>query len=179
MRVVAATNKNLENEVKEGRFREDLYYRLNVMPILMPPLRERVEDIPELVRFLVGKIARGQGRELSVDDSALRSLMGYAWPGNVRELENCLERASVMSEHGAIGVREIGLTGIESAAAASPMSARQQVSLDDPDLDERERVIAALEQAGWVQAKAARLLGMTPRQIGYRIQTLNIQVRQL
>ena len=179
VRVVAATNKNLENEVKEGRFREDLYYRLNVMPILMPPLRERVEDIPELVRFLVGKIARGQGRELSVDDSALRSLMGYAWPGNVRELENCLERASVMSEHGAIGVREIGLTGIESAAAASPMSARQQVSLDDPDLDERERVIAALEQAGWVQAKAARLLGMTPRQIGYRIQTLNIQVRQL
>ena len=180
VRVVAATNKNLESEVQEGSFREDLYYRLNVMPINMPPLRERVEDIPQLARFLVGKIAKGQGRELSVDDSAMRALMGYDWPGNVRELENCLERAAVMSESGVIGTREINLTGIQpsSFSAATPISG-SVVDLDDPELDERERVIAALEQAGWVQAKAARLLGMTPRQIGYRIQTLNIKVRQI
>lgn len=181
VRVVAATNKHLESEVKEGRFREDLYYRLNVMPINMPPLRERVEDVPDLARFLVSKIARSQGRELSVEDSAMRALMGYDWPGNVRELENCLERAAVMSEAGVIGTREVSLTGIEGSvySSASASVTANQVDLDDPDLDERERVIAALEQAGWVQAKAARLLGMTPRQIGYRIQTLNIKVRQI
>lgn len=180
VRVVAATNRDLETEVHEGSFREDLYYRLNVMPIHMPPLRDRIEDVPQLAQFLVGKIAKGQSRELSIDDAALRALMSYAWPGNVRELENCLERAAVMSEAGVIGIREIEFTGIRGAgpAIARP-SVEDRPTSDDPDLDERERVIAALEQAGWVQAKAARLLGMTPRQIGYRIQTLNIKVRQI
>jgi len=179
VRVVAATNKPLEQEIQEGHFREDLYYRINVMPINMPPLRERIEDIPQLARFLMTKIGRGQGRELSIDDAAIRLLMGYHWPGNVRELENCLERAAVMSEEGCIGRREIDLTGIDSSHYSSHSGGRDRIDLDDPDLDERERVIAALEQAGWVQAKAARLLGMTPRQIGYRIQILNIKVRQI
>ncbi|MBF0255696.1 MAG: nif-specific transcriptional activator NifA [Gammaproteobacteria bacterium] len=180
VRVVAATNKNLESEVREGNFREDLYYRLNVMPIQMPPLRERVEDLPELATFLVGKIGRLQGRTLAINDTAMRSLLGYDWPGNVRELENCLERASVMSEDGTIGIREINLSGIQTQSYSSSSAvSSKQVYLDDPELDERDRVIVALEQAGWVQAKAARLLGMTPRQIAYRIQTLNIKVRQL
>ncbi len=184
VRVVAATNKDLEAEVQGGCFREDLYYRLNVMPINMPPLRERREDIPDLARFLVGKIAKSQGRELEIDDSGIGMLMRYDWPGNVRELENCLERAAVMSEAGLIDKQAINMTGLESSlqpgpAAVSSGSTAPRVDIDDPDLDERERVIAALEQAGWVQAKAARLLGMTPRQIGYRIQTLNIKVRQL
>jgi Nif-specific regulatory protein len=170
--------------VQGGSFREDLYYRLNVMPINMPPLRERREDIPDLARFLVGKIAKSQGRELEIDDSGVGMLMRYDWPGNVRELENCLERAAVMSEAGLIDKQAINMTGLESSlqpgpAAVSSSSSAPRVDIDDPDLDERERVIAALEQAGWVQAKAARLLGMTPRQIGYRIQTLNIKVRQL
>jgi Nif-specific regulatory protein len=104
--------------------------------------------------------------------------MHHDWPGNVRELENCLERAAVMSEDGTIDRDSILLTGIEEHVTASRGPTRE-VDLDDPDLDERERVIAALEQAGWVQAKAARLLGMTPRQIAYRIQTLNIRVRQI
>ncbi|MDJ0738543.1 MAG: nif-specific transcriptional activator NifA [Gammaproteobacteria bacterium] len=179
VRVVAATNRDLEGEVQDGGFREDLYYRLNVMPINMPPLRDRVEDVPDLARYLVTKIGKGQGRELSIDDSALRALMGHEWPGNVRELENCLERAAVMSEAGTIGLREISLTGIQNGSIGSVSTAVGRVDLDDPDLDERDRVIAALEQAGWVQAKAARLLGMTPRQIGYRIQTLNIKMRQI
>ena len=181
VRVVAATNKDLESEVREGNFREDLYYRLNVMPIHTPPLRERREDIPDLARHLVAKIAKSQGRELSVDDSALASLMHYEWPGNVRELENCLERASVMSKDGNIDKKVINLTGLDASFSPSaPTSpAAPRIDFDDPDLDERERVIAALEQAGWVQAKAARLLGMTPRQIAYRIQTLNITVRQI
>ncbi len=181
VRVVAATNRNLESEVQKGEFREDLYYRLNVMPIQTPPLRERAEDIPELARFLVSKIARSQGRELEIDDSAIRQLMRYDWPGNVRELENCLERAAVMSEEGRIDGRTVDLSGLPGASQPGPskVNSGPQIDLDDPDLDERERVIAALEQAGWVQAKAARLLGMTPRQIGYRIQTLNIKVRQI
>jgi Nif-specific regulatory protein len=187
VRVIAATNRDLEAEVRAGSFREDLYYRLNVMPIRMPALRERIEDLPDLARFLVAKVSRLQQRELSITDSALRVLMRHRWPGNVRELENCLERAAVMSEDGVIDRDTIELTGLDLTAApgATPSVSPEyrpaptpDVDLDDPDLDERERVIAALEEAGWVQAKAARLLNMTPRQIAYRIQTLNIRVRQ-
>jgi Nif-specific regulatory protein len=185
VRVIAATNRNLEQEVKAGNFREDLYYRLNVMPIVMPALRDRIEDLPELAKFLVAKVAKQQGRELSITDSALRVLMRHDWPGNVRELENCMERAAVMSESGIIDRDVINLTGLDVGMLPDiPFSATDAVrqaapiDLEDPDIDERERVIAALEQAGWVQAKAARLLNMTPRQIAYRIQTLKIQVKQ-
>ncbi|MDD5365999.1 MAG: nif-specific transcriptional activator NifA [Gallionellaceae bacterium] len=179
VRVVAATHRDLEGDVANGKFREDLYYRLNVMPIYLPALRERMEDIPDIARFLIGKIGGKQGRELELTDSAMRILMHHDWPGNVRELENCLERAAVMSEDGTIDRDSVLLTGIEERVSASRSGPAREVDLDDPDLDERERVIAALEQAGWVQAKAARLLDMTPRQIAYRIQTLNIKVRQI
>ena len=178
VRVVAATHRDLEAEVEKGRFREDLYYRLNVMPLYLPPLRERMEDIPEIARFLVEKVSTSQGRPLSLTDAALRILMHHDWPGNVRELENCLERASVMTEGNTIDRDAILLTGIDEKISSS-RGAVQELDLDDPNLDEREKVIAALEQAGWVQAKAARLLDMTPRQIAYRIQTLNIKVRQI
>lgn len=194
VRVIAATNRDLEAEVRAGEFREDLYYRLNVMPIVMPALRDRLEDIPDLARFLVDKVARMQGRTLTITDSALRVLVRHRWPGNVRELENCIERAAVMSETGVIDRDVIHLTGIGPSLPAAgeppaprPFLADREPETDAGDLDsrfqdssleERERVIAALEEAGWVQAKAARLLNMTPRQIAYRIQTLNIKVRQ-
>ena len=165
--------------MEKGNFREDLYYRLNVMPIRMPALRERIEDIPDLARFLVAKIAGHQGRPLSILDSAIRLLMRHNWPGNVRELENCLERAAILSESGEID-RDISIAGVdEKLQTVEGTLPPQTVDLHDPAMDERERVIAALEQAGWVQAKAARLLGMTPRQIAYRIQTLDIHVRQI
>lgn len=186
VRVIAATNRDLEAEVERGEFREDLYYRLNVMPINMPPLRERTEDIPDLSRFLVAKIAKIQGRDLDITDSAVRIVLRHGWPGNVRELENMLERASIMSENGVIDRDVVVLSGLSDKAGGAPAPiaaggapAPQTVDLNDPNLDERERVIAALEEAGWVQAKAARLLNMTPRQIAYRIQTLNIKVRQI
>ncbi|TNE77875.1 MAG: nif-specific transcriptional activator NifA [Gammaproteobacteria bacterium] len=179
VRIVAATNRNLEAEVEKGNFREDLYYRLNVMPIRLPPLRERMVDIPELSEFLLDKLAKEQGRELRLTDSAVRMLMAHNWPGNVRELENCLERAAVMSEEGIIDCDAIYLEGgghsRDNLVVAKDMP---EVDLSDPSLDERERLIAALEQSGWVQAKAARLLGMTPRQIAYRIQTMKINVRK-
>jgi Nif-specific regulatory protein len=181
VRVITATNRDLEQEVEKGDFREDLYYRLNVMPIFVPALRDRAEDVPDVARFLVGKLAKRQGRKLTLTDSAIRLLVRHAWPGNVRELENCLERAAIMSEDGTIDRDLISLTGIEEKpmSAAHAMESPAKASLDDPDMSERERLLVALEQAGWVQAKAARLLGMTPRQIAYRVKTLNIRMRKI
>jgi Nif-specific regulatory protein len=178
VRIIAATNRDLEAKVDVGEFREDLYYRLNVMPIFIPPLRQRPEDIPELAHFLVDKLAKRQARPLSITDSAIRLLLRHYWPGNVRELENCLERAAIMSPAGVIDQDVVEIMGAESLGSMA-VSAPEKIDLDDAEMDERERVIAALEQTGWVQAKAARLLGMTPRQIAYRIQTFNIKVRRL
>lgn len=175
VRVIAATHRDLEDAVDDGKFREDLYFRLNVMPITVPPLRERLEDVPEIARHLIGRIGRQQGRPLDLSESAITRLMQYSWPGNVRELENCLERAAVMSESGHI---DCELIRIDRQRELSAAAAANRIDLDDPNLDERGRVIAALEQAGWVQAKAARLLNMTPRQIAYRVQTLGIEVKQ-
>lgn len=181
VRIIAATNRPLEQDVADGVFREDLYYRLNVMPIIMPPLRERIEDVPELTTFLLNRISKHQGgRPLEVKESAMRILMKHHWPGNVRELENRLERAAIMSTDGIIDRDVLVITGLESEIGITrPLPSMKHIDLQDEDLDERERVIAALEQCGWVQAKAARLLDMTPRQIAYRIQTLNISVKQM
>jgi len=179
VRIIAATNRNLEEEVEEGRFREDLYYRLNVMPINMPALRDRLEDIPELAQFLLSRISKKQGgRPLEIKESAIRLLMRHDWPGNVRELENTLERASIMSQEGIIDREVIALTGLEEelSLSAAP-TAKPEFNTDG--MDEREQVIAALEQAGWVQAKAARLLNMTPRQIAYRVRILNIKMKHI
>jgi Nif-specific regulatory protein len=189
VRIIAATNRPLEQEVQNGNFRQDLYYRLNVMPINLPPLRERLEDLPDLARFLVNKLAKHQGRTLKISDGAVRLLMGHNWPGNIRELENCLERASVMSESGLID-RDVVMINQGSIMPSSQVYQQQEnnpmvtqgsapLANDSADLDERQRVINALEQSGWVQAKAARLLGMSPRQIAYRIQTMNIHVRRI
>ena len=189
VRIIAATHRDLEAAVDAGDFREDLFYRLSVMPLFLPPLRERLEDIPEVARLLLAKIGQTQGRKLAITDAALRRLAAYEWPGNVRELENCLERAAVLSEDARIdtdlirfpGLRERPAAPRASApmAATAPAPAAADEAGGEPDeRGERARVVAALEQAGWVQAKAARLLGMTPRQIAYRIQTLNIEVKQ-
>ncbi|MDD5036603.1 MAG: nif-specific transcriptional activator NifA [Methylococcaceae bacterium] len=177
VRIIAATNRNLEDEVEEGRFREDLYYRLNVMPINMPPLRERLEDIPELSQFLLSRISKQQGdRALEIKESAIRLLMRHDWPGNVRELENTLERAAIMSPNGVIDREAVALTGLEEELPLTPTA---KPEFNTEGMDEREQVIAALEQAGWVQAKAARLLNMTPRQIAYRVRILNIKMKHI
>jgi Nif-specific regulatory protein len=185
VRIIAATHRDLETAVAKGDFREDLFYRLNVMPLYLPPLRERPTDIPDICRHLLAKIGNEQKRKLTLNDQALRSLVQYDWPGNVRELENHLERAAVLSEDGLI---DNGLIRIPRPsprpAAITPESLPPEPEAPEEDLldelpSERKRIIEALEQTGWVQAKAARLLNMTPRQIAYRIQTLNISVKQL
>jgi Nif-specific regulatory protein len=183
VRIIAATNRNLEEEVTEGKFREDLYYRLNVMPVHMPALRDRTEDIPELAEFLLGRISEQQGgRPLEIKDSAIRLLMKHNWPGNVRELANRLERAAIMSKNGIIDRDVMVSTGLEDEIGAGISHQPHKplaVDFNDENMDDRERVIAALEQSGWVQAKAARLLNMTPRQIAYRILTLDINMKQI
>ncbi len=189
VRLIAATHRDLEAAVETGDFREDLYYRLNVMPILPPPLRERMEDLPEIARFLLERLGGIQSRPLTLSAAAHRRLAQHSWPGNVRELENCLERAAVMSMDGEIDADLIRIdkprgngarpVPVAQAAAAGVVAAADGDVDPGAEQNERQRVIAALEQAGWVQARAARLLGMTPRQIAYRIQTLNIEVRQI
>lgn len=188
VRIIAATNRPLEQDVQSGDFRQDLYYRLNVMPIHLPPLRDRLEDLPDLARFLVSKLAKNQGRTLKISDGAIRLLLGHSWPGNIRELENCIERASVMSDSGLID-RDVVMINQSSMMPSKPTyQPDNNISIpqrsvphvnDGADVDERQRVIGALEQSGWVQAKAARLLNMSPRQIAYRIQTMNIHVRRM
>ncbi len=204
VRLLAATHRDLEAAVDGGHFREDLYYRLNVMPIVLPPLRERLEDLPKIARHLLERLGTLQRRTLRLTGGAQRRLMQHHWPGNVRELENCLERAAVMSESGEIDAELIRIdrvrersgrrpTGAAPArlpshpgsTVALPSAGAQAAAGADDDSEptaepsERERVIAALERAGWVQARAARLLGMTPRQIAYRVQILNIEMKQI
>ncbi|MEF8701498.1 MAG: nif-specific transcriptional activator NifA [Candidatus Accumulibacter sp. UW26] len=187
VRLIAATHRDLEAAVDSGDFREDLYYRLNVMPILLPPLRERLEDLPKIAGHLLDRLGGMQRRSLRLTSSAQRRLAQHHWPGNVRELENCLERAAVMSESGEIDADLIRIDRSRERTAqrpgGTPTSAPAPPAGDgiEPggEQSERERVIAALEQAGWVQARAARLLGMTPRQIAYRVQILNIEVKQM
>ncbi|MFT6927368.1 MAG: Nif-specific regulatory protein [Psychromonas sp.] len=187
VRIITATNRPLELDVQNGNFREDLYYRLNVMPIMLPSLRERLEDLPELSRFLLTKLSKRQNRTLKISDGAIRLLMGHHWPGNIRELENCLERAAIMSESGLIDRDVLVITPSHTAPGNAALQVIHHgvvlpcanLGGDSEEMDERQRVIAALEQSGWVQAKAARILNMSPRQIAYRIQTMNIHVRRI
>ena len=194
VRLIAATHRDLETAVDAGDFREDLYYRLNVMPIFLPPLRERLEDLPKIAKHLLDRLGGAQRRPLRLTPAAQRRLAQHHWPGNVRELENCLERAAVMSDSGDIDAdliridqpRERGprrsTTSATGAAPVAPRVAAREAgggASTSGEQSERERVIAALEQAGWVQARAARLLGMTPRQIAYRVQILNIEMKQI
>jgi DNA-binding NtrC family response regulator len=153
-RIVAATNKNLEHEVAEGRFREDLFYRLNVIEIILPPLRERREDIPLLIKHFVVR----SGRDAAVEPSAMAALVNYEWPGNVRELENAVERALILSEN------EIG---VEALPPKIRLSSEKSYEIRDmngfrPTLDEMERkyILEVLNAAGDDKAQAANILGI-------------------
>ncbi|MBF0190356.1 MAG: nif-specific transcriptional activator NifA [Magnetococcales bacterium] len=181
VRIIAATNRNLEEAVQRGLFRQDLYYRLNVMTITLPSLSSRKEDIPEISRFLLARIAKRQGRRLVITDATMRLLLQHDWPGNVRELENCLERAAVMSEGNILLPDSIvfatALGEIKPASVISAPAFRLPETEGEEEMGEgeKERVIQALRKTGWVKAKAARLLGLTPRQIAYRIKIFGIE----
>jgi transcriptional regulator with GAF, ATPase, and Fis domain/type IV secretory pathway TrbD component len=170
VRVVAATNKHLEKEVQEKRFREDLYFRINVFPIELPPLRDRLEDIPLFIDWF----ARRTGRKIAISDQARQMLMSHTWPGNVRELLHALERASLLA----------GEDEIQPAHLPPQLRGGLPVVEEDdtPGLDERLKRIEktliedALQQSQGVQVRAAELLGIQPRSLWHRVKKLEIDV---
>ncbi len=166
VRLIAATSRNLEELVSRGKFREDLFYRLNVVPLLLPPIRERKEDIPLLLEFFLKRFNEENNKEVSVSAESLRILVDYNWPGNVRELENTIERLVVMSGRKTIRPTDLPL----NLKLPAPEEILQKESLKAGIEDiEKSSILDALERTGWVQAKAARMIGLTPRQIGYKM----------
>jgi transcriptional regulator with GAF, ATPase, and Fis domain len=173
VRVVTATHRDLVALVGDGRFREDLFYRINVFPIHVPPLRERPEDIPELARRALARFGERLGTQATLSEDAVRSLMGHPWPGNVRELMNVLERAVILSRGGVIEHVELpsdtGRSGVASGGdgvvALSDAVARA----------ERAAIQAALERTGDNKAQAARLLGVSVRTLFYKLDKLGLK----
>ena len=187
VRILSASHQDLGRLVAEGRFRQDLFFRINVITLRVPPLRERREDIAELAAHILGRLAAREGglpRRLSPD--ALQALQRYAFPGNVRELENLLERACALCEGEEIGAADIELYPEQTAsgwltdiapgmsvgddAAAHESGSESVAGGDSGDDAERLRIIRALEQTRWNRSAAARNLGMTLRQLRYRLQ---------
>ncbi|HVK76591.1 MAG TPA: sigma-54 dependent transcriptional regulator [Kofleriaceae bacterium] len=189
VRMVSATNRNLEKMIEEGEFREDLYYRLNVFPINLPPLRDRLDDIPVLAQHFVGKFSRSMGsRPVGLADAALAKLREYPWPGNVRELENIIERAMILARGGELQAQHLDFgrraanqpsggypvvapepaAPVAVAAAASP--ADDGRSLAERLLDsERKEIIAAVEKSKGNIASASRMLGINRSTLYYRL----------
>jgi Nif-specific regulatory protein len=169
VRLVAATSRNLEELVSAGKFREDLYYRLNVVPIFLPALRERVDDIPLLVEHFLTKFNEENNKSISLSAEALRVILDHRWPGNVREIENTIERLVVMSRGKVVPASDLPVNVRQSEIRAMhDPGDKSSLATTVTDM-ERTRLIEALRKTGWNQAKAARLLGITPRQIGYKI----------
>ncbi|MGC2853987.1 nif-specific transcriptional activator NifA [Novispirillum sp. DQ9] len=223
VRLISATNKNLEEAVAAGDFRADLYYRINVVPVFLPPLREREGDIPRLARHFLERFNEDNGRRLDITADAMNVFANCHFPGNVRELENCVQRVATMTR-GEI-IRDVDLPcqrnnclsavlwsldaganptgGLGRVAAqpprpqrpATPAAPEDEEFFDDdggegfddgPEpltggtaVPQRDRLISAMERAGWVQAKAARILGLTPRQVGYALKKYNIEVKRI
>jgi Nif-specific regulatory protein len=229
VRIVAATNRNLEEAVARNEFRSDLYYRISVVPMMLPPLRDRSGDIPLLADEFLKRFNKENGRALAFHPGAIDVLMGCGFPGNVRELENCVRRTATMAQGLAIVADDFACRHNEclssmlwkghseyasprrpevllpivarsapapgAAGATSPPATSQPpaatlpttapaaghasaASAADGELSERERLVNAMERAGWVQAKAARILGLTPRQIGYALKKHAIEIKR-
>jgi Nif-specific regulatory protein len=176
VRLIAATSRNLEELVSRGKFREDLYYRLNVVPVYLPPVRERRLDIPVLTDYFLNKYNRENGKAVRITPEVLNVFMEYDWPGNVRELENTIERLVVMSAGSVMTLQDIPLN-IKEQSAKSKYAVKDALPSTIADI-EKTNIVEALKKTGWIQAKAARLLGITPRQIGYKIRIYSIRQEQ-
>jgi transcriptional regulator with PAS, ATPase and Fis domain len=172
VRIVAATNADLERAVKEGRFRSDLYYRLNVLTIAVPPLRERPDDIPLLASVFAAEIASQLGRPApEIDGETLATLRAYAWPGNVRELRSVIERALVLHPDRGLAALDLApepVGPVPAAGAAQGIAGADDLSLRDTlDRIERSLILEAQRRSHGVRREAARLLGIDPRNLAY------------
>jgi len=175
VRLVAATNQDLRAALEQGTFREDLYYRLNVVPINIPPLRERKQDIPFLANHFLTKLAPDTGSQVeSITDAAMEKLLGYHWPGNVRELENVIERSLVMA-----GGKQLDVGDIKLESAPRPRAQSEGTGFLPPgmSLDEYEQEIIreALKRADGNKSQAARLLGLTRNALRYRLTQMGLE----
>jgi len=176
LRVVAATNKNLREAVKEGAFRQDLYFRLNVIQILIPPLRERTDDIIPMTKFFIDHYNRKFKRQIEgVTDSAAKLLMVHDWPGNVRELRNAIERAMILEETALITVSSLPIA--ISRPEGGPMPTVVQIPVDGLSLEDNERhlLAQALEKTDGNQTQAARLLRITRDTLRYKMKKFNLR----
>jgi DNA-binding NtrC family response regulator len=181
VRILAATNRDLSQAVEEGRFRKDLYYRLNVAPLHIPALRERREDILPLAERFLAQICAELGRPpIELSEEALLALATYPWPGNIRELKNVIERAALFLEGWIVRPGDLGLPATEEDVDQnnSTKEGQPEVCLVSRTLNlfalERQAVEAALRRTNWVQKEAARLLGITERQMTYRLNKLGV-----
>jgi transcriptional regulator with GAF, ATPase, and Fis domain len=188
VRVIAATNRELKEEMRAGRFREDLFYRLNVIPLVVPPLRERREDIPLLVDHVLKSLRkRGLDRVRAVSPEAMRRLMEYPWPGNVRELENVLERGAVCSRGAVLGIEDIAdevrehgharpkeTTAVPAEDLLATREAVPHRSTDDAPAGERDLLLRALEEHRWNKGAAAATLGIDRSTLWRKMKRLGI-----
>jgi DNA-binding NtrC family response regulator len=189
VRIISATNRNLEQRVKEGKFREDLYYRLNVIPIVCPPLRERGDDIDLLAYHFMRKAALMAGRRVEgISGAALQALRSYVWPGNIRQLEWAMERAVVLGENAAVELEdlppEIKQAITSPSVLAGPAATPARPARDGPEPiiaeesweeHEKAKIIEALQRANGSITRAAQLLGMTFRTLQYRLEKFAIR----
>jgi two-component system response regulator AtoC len=174
VRVVAATNRNLQEEVKAGKFREDLFYRLNVLPIVLPPLRDRADDIAVLVEFYLDAYnAEFKKKVRGVAPDALKRLQAHGWPGNIRELRNAVERAMLLTDGDTLTAGDFTIGG----AGAVHLGDRVELPASGIDLEQLERslVVQALTRTGWNQTRASALLGLNRDQIRYRIEKFHLE----
>jgi Nif-specific regulatory protein len=188
VRVISATHRDLEAMVTAGTFREDLYYRLNVVPIALPSLRQREGDIPLLIGHFLTELNRQNRRHLRLGEDLLVLMGRYHWPGNVRELQNCMERLVVMADPGrdlvTLDTVPVSLRGyfsdmkrVTTAGFTNGVGAEERGGTFGKSLQdiERTRLLEALQRTGWIQARTARLLGLTPRQVAYKIRKYGIR----
>ena len=184
LRLVAATNRDLQGLVKSGGFRQDLYFRLSVFPVVVPPLKDRREDIPLLAAHFVARFAFEQKRKTppGLSDEALRLLTEYAWPGNVRELENALERAVILCEGEQISPAHLSLSGPSPVEAEERLSqlvglhgTLSEVASRVVALAEREKIRQVLQETGWNKARAAELLQVSYKTLLVKLKELRIQ----
>ncbi|HTL43614.1 MAG TPA: sigma-54 dependent transcriptional regulator [Vicinamibacterales bacterium] len=183
IRIIAATNRDLARMVSDGQFREDLFYRINVIPVRMPPLRERTGDIPQLADHFIARFAPQMKKAIDgIAPAAMASLTGYAWPGNVRELENAMERAVALERSTVVGLESLPDAVRGARPAAPPASVVPGAPLPETGFDleqhvqhiEREYIAEALRRSGGVKVKAAELLGMSFRSFRYYMKKYNL-----
>jgi two-component system response regulator AtoC len=171
VRVIASTNRDLEDLVGGGQFREDLFYRLNVISIVVPPLRERMEDLPELVKFFMNKYSQNLNKDVGrISGSAMKRLQSYSWPGNIRELENVVERAVILSDSGTIEDDDLSIQG-EGAAPDERGASDSYPQLEELERDYIERVLSI---TGGNQSKASQILGINRKTLYHKIKKFGL-----